>query len=743
PALADFAQQPFARAEIARLEGLRLQALEARFEAMMAVGRQSEAVGELQALVGLHPLDERLRAQLMVALYRSGRQAEALETYRIARQLLSDELGLEPSPELRALEQSILRQDELLDPRPALVPRAAETAAPTRHAEGERRPVTVLFAEIVGSTSLAERLEPDEAEVLVRECATKMSRAVEEYGGILQGHQGDGICAYFGVPAAHGDDPERAARAALRILEVVRSYADDIERAWGITGFAAKVGIDSGPAAVGLVTDVAAGLRAAAHPGTIVVGEETGRRLGDRFALEPFGKIAVRGRDSPTSASLLMGQSRRDAVAAPRPIVGRDAELRQLRAVVHDLASGRGRIALLVGEPGIGKTRLLAELEPTTEQLTWLEGHCHAYADLPSRPFVEILLRWLGAELGEPEIAIRTKARAGLGALVGPDLDDLFAPLAALLRLAHDQSSAQSRDEITAAYLRWLEALTAQRPVMLAIEDAHWADVQTRELAEAVLELTDRVPLALVVTEEPIAGSEGAALRLHATERYAHRAAVLPIGPLSEEESDELLENVVEHELDASTRVRLIRESEGNPLYLEELVRAFLDGALEPRGRTWTVTMRSQELLPPTLENLLVARLDRLQDGPRLLAQIAAAIGRRFPVRVLEAVSGESVGEALTALLRAEIVREASRYPEFECVFTHGLLREAALSMLTAARKRQVYARIADAFETLCAGALDEHLERLAHYHAQAGNLPRALEYAERARDRQGGTNVV
>jgi predicted ATPase len=195
-----------------------------------------------------------------------------------------------------------------------------------------------------------------------------------------------------------------------------------------------------------------------------------------------------------------------------------------------------------------------------------------------------------------------------------------------------------------------------------------------------------------------------------------------------------LLAALLGDRIDRSTRTGLIRESEGNALYLEELARAFLEGALEPRGRTWTVTLGSRELLPPTLENLLVARIDRQADGPRRLAQIAAAIGRTFPVGVLEDVAGEPVHDALTALLRAEIVREVSRYPELECSFTHGLLREAALSTLTAARRRDLYARIASSFEARYADSLDEHLERLAHYHAQAGNLPEALEYAGRAR---------
>jgi DNA-binding SARP family transcriptional activator/class 3 adenylate cyclase len=765
PALADLATEAFARPDVARLEDLRLQALEARFEAMLSVGRQAEAVGELQALVGFHPLDERLRAQLMVALYRSGRQADALDTYRTFRRLLSDELGLEPSPKLRTLEQSILRQDESLAPvvEPGAPDMPAE-APPTPRAEprpieDERRPVTVLFADIVGSTALGEQLEPDEAKVLVGECVTMMSRAVDEYGGVVQAFQGDGICAYFGVPAAHEDDPERAARTALRILEVVDGYARDIESAWGISGFAVRVGVNSGPAAVGLVgtidpqavalgdaTNVAARLQAAAEPGTILVGQTTARRLADRFALEPVGEITVKGREEPVAASRLVRAKEREPRVPTTPLVDRDRELEQLRSVVDDLAAGRGRIVLVEGAPGIGKTRLLAALATlSSDSATWLEGQCHSYGGLPCWPFVEALLGWLGAEIGEPEIAIRTKARAGFGALLGDDLDPVLLPLAALLRLRFEPAGAPSADEIDRAYLRWLEALARERPVVLAVEDSHWADSRTRQLGESLLELTDRAPVAIVFTAEPIPGSEGAALRLRALADFAHRTTEIALRPISDEAAEVLLAAYVGDALDRATRIGLIREAEGNPLYLEELSRAFLEGALEPRGRTWTVTIGSLELLTPTLENLLVARIDRQPDGPRRLAQIAAAIGRTFPVPVLAAVAGDPIDEPLRALLRAEIVREVSRYPELECTFTHGLLREAVLSTLTSARKRTLYASIAEAFESIYADSLDEHLERLAHYHAQAGALPKALAYAERARagSAAGGTPLT
>jgi DNA-binding SARP family transcriptional activator len=757
PALADLASELYAQPEIARLEALRLEALEARFEAMLSAGRQAEAVGELQALVGLHPLDERLRAQLMLALYRSGRQADALETYRAFRRLASEELGLEPGLELRELEQAILRQDASLHRAEPYAPpsdaqQVVETtrmvSAPARQREDEHRPVTALFADIVGSTSLGERLAPDEAAVLVGECVTMMSRAVEEYGGTVQAFEGDGICAYFGVPAAHEDDAERAALAAIRIIDVVRGYARDVETAWEIPGFAVRVGISTGPAAVGFVgathrqavalgdsTNIAARLQAAAEPGTIFITESTAHLLDTRFVLEPLGDLGVKGRMEPVTAWRLVGAKRHEPRTPVPPLLGRDAELERISEVVEDLASGRGRVVLVEGPPGIGKTRLLSELSSIADdRATWLEGQCHSYGRVPCSAFVEILLQWLGAEPDEPEIAVRTKARAGLGKLLGSELETVLVPLAPLLRIDVESPALAAGEDTRRAYLRWLEVLAAERPLIVAVEDIQWADSSARELMEELLALTDRAPVALVVTEEPIPGSEGAALRARALADYGHRTVSLSLGPLSDEAAEQLLVELVSDEIDGTTRVRLIREAEGNPLYLEELARSFLEGALEPRGRTWTLTMRSLDLLPPTLENLMVARIDRQPDGPRRLAQIASAIGRTFPVRVLEHVAGERIDEALTALLRAEIVRELRRYPELECAFTHGLLREAILSTLTAARKRSLYAAIAEAFESLYADSLESHFERLAHYHAQAGDLPKALEYAERAR---------
>lgn len=610
-------------------------------------------------------------------------------------------------------------------------------------APDELRPVTALFADVVGSTSLGERLSPAEVKALVGECVTRMSRAVEEYGGHVQAYMGDGICALFGVPVAHEDDPERAALAGLRILAVVEEYGADIRAAWKIEDFDVRVGINSGQTAVGLVgaadpsqvalgdaTNVAARLQSTTEPGTIAVGEATARRLGQRFRLEGVGAIAVKGRDESVEVWRLLG-SREGERAPETPFVGRATELARMRSALDELGAGRGQGLLLVGETGIGKTRLLGELRSLAgADAIWLEGHCLSYGGPASWPFVEILHDWLGLEEGEPEIAVRTKARAKLGGL------GLNAELPAIGRLlgvplTDDDATASAPGE---AYAAWLEALTAQQPVVLALDDAHWANPSTRALAEHLLELTDRAPLLLVVTMRPDPDSEGWALRLRMLADYAHRATQLAIGPLEEDESRRLLDALLPAGLDESSRDEIVRRAEGNPLYLEELLQVLVEGGSLEQQAQWTVSMLSVSRLSPELQALLVARIDLLPATARRLVQIAAIVGRSFPRALLATVAGTAgLDDALRALLRAEILREQRRYPEPEYGFRHNLFQEAALSTLTPDRKRELYGRVAAAFEGLYARSLDERLEQIAHYHAQAGDSARAISYLERA----------
>lgn len=748
PPLADMVFEGPARHEVGRLSEFHLATQIELLESEIELGRHAAVIGELDPLVAAHPYQERLRELLMLALYRAGRQAEALEAYQAARRSLSDELGLEPGQALRDLEAAILRQDASLSAGEPREPVLTTPPAAPEGARDELRPVTALFADIAGSTALGERLAPDEVKALVGECVTQMSKAVEEYGGTVQAYEGDGICAYFGVPHAHEDDPERAARTGLRILEVVGAYARDIAEAWAIPDFAVRVGINTGRAGVGTVgagspqtvalgdtVNVAARLQSAAAPGTIAVGEDTARRLVHRFVFEPLGPLSVKGRAEPVVASRLVGPIRAVAASRLRALVGREAEIDRLRAVAN-VETGRGQALLILGEPGIGKTRILAELRSLLPaHITWLEGHCLSYGGLPSWPFVELLRRWLDVELGEAEVVVRTRVRARLAPLLPNEA--ALAGLSRLLqiRLGPDlAASTGTATEARQAYVEWIEALAGQGPVVVAVEDLHWAHESTRELAEDLLELTERSPLLLVVTLRRDPASEGWRFRTRMLAEFSHRATEIGLEPLAPDAAQEMLASLLPGLVDHETGKELVARAEGNPLYLEELLRGLLEGGgLERRHRTWTTTLKPSLLLPPALENLLVARIDRLADGPRQLAQVAAVVGREFPVAILERIAGDVTRDDLAMLLRAEIVRELRRYPELVCAFRHGLLQEATLSSLTPARRRELFAAVASAFEEVYRDAPDDHAERLAHYHAQSGDLAGARDYLQRA----------
>ena len=411
--------------------------------------------------------------------------------------------------------------------------RAREADRRAASAVDEVRPVTALFADIVGSTSLGERLAPHEVKVVIGECISRMSHAVEQFGGVVQAYMGDGIAAFFGVPQAHEDDAERAARAALRILKDVREYGREIEEAWGIADFGARIGINTGEAAVGFVgaaepqsvslgdtANVAARLQAAADPNSIDVGPATARSLVHKFVLEPLGPITVKGRHEPVEAWRLVEAQAAVRAAPSTPLAGREEEMARLRTSLDELTAGRGQIVFLLGEAGIGKTRLVDELGAlAVDRGTVLEGHCLSYGtDLLYGPFIQILRAWLGAEEGEADLSVRTKLHAKLGLLPESQRSDVLPYLARLLSLKPEPSEEarlralsphELASEIRRAYRTWVASLSRRGPVVLAVEDVHWADRSSRELAEDLLELVDVTPLLLLATVRIDPGSEG------------------------------------------------------------------------------------------------------------------------------------------------------------------------------------------------------------------------------------------
>jgi class 3 adenylate cyclase len=620
--------------------------------------------------------------------------------------------------------------------------------------EDEMRPITALFADVVGSTRLGEHLSPDEVKLLIGECVGGMSRAVEEFGGVVQAYLGDGICAYFGVPVAHGDDAERAGRAALRIIQTVHEQRRDIAMAWGVTDLNVRIGINSGPAAVGLVggaepqevalgdaTNVAARLQAIAEPGTIVIGPLTARQVADFFALEPLGEHRVKGREETVAAWRLIDLRSSSARRPSSPLIGRTAEVSALRAISRELRAGRGQVVVFSAAAGLGKSRLLGELEAEVgDEVTWLQGHCRPFGgQVPYAPFVEMLEGWLGVERGEAEISVRTKLRARLLGLSSSSAPRQIAFLSRLLSVKVDPQLESELvlppEELAAgirrSYVEWIESLTDRSPVVVALEDVHNADATTRALAEDLVALTDSAPLCVATTMENKTSSEGWGLRVWLLTEYAHRTSELPVLPLTEEASLQLLDLLTPAgTLEPGLRSEIVRRAEGNPFYLKELLRAVLEGGGMGRDSTWTVSAD----LPPALEGLMMARIDRLPSHARRAAQVAAVVGRDFSYDLLQSVSETlDLRHSMAALLRAEFVRERRRYPRLEYTFTSGLLHEAVLATLTPARIRILSGKIAGVLEAESQAAAEENPAQIAFYYYRSDEPKKALHYLERA----------
>jgi class 3 adenylate cyclase len=643
--------------------------------------------------------------------------------------------------------------------RPRSRDQAAQEPQPATHGEDELRPVTALFADIVGSTTLGERLTPDAVKLVIGDFVGRMTRAVEQYGGTVQAYMGDGIAAFFGVARAHEDDAERAARAGLAILAEAAAYAREVESSWQISNFGVRVGINTGPVAIGFVggaspqavtvgdtPNVAARLQSLADPGSIVVGDATAKSLARMFALEPLGEVAVKGRREPVRAWRLVATQAILQSRPSTPLVGRDSEMARLQGILDELGEGRGQIGVLLGDAGIGKSRLIAEHHNrAAASVTWLEGQCLSYGtDVTYGPFIQILKNWIGAEEGEGNLSVMTKLRAALAQLPASEIADVLPYLARVLSLRLDaadeqtlarQSPADLARKLHLAYRAWLLSLAERGPVVAVIEDLHWADPQSCQLLEELLELVDRAPLLFVLTLRIESASAGWQVRMKALSDHPRRTTEFPLGPLNRDDSRRLLQGVSRSaELAAPDLELIAAAAEGNPLYLEELLNAVLDSATALTDHPWGQSVIRPRMLTPTLESLLLARIDTLSESGRRLAQLAAVIGRTFPVKVLEHIADvEDVDQVLTSIVRADIIRELRRYPDLEYSFRHGLLWQACLSTLPEARRRRLHGSVATAFESLFRDTLDNHLEIIAHHFARSDNLRKALVYLERA----------
>ncbi|HXV34027.1 MAG TPA: BTAD domain-containing putative transcriptional regulator [Gaiellaceae bacterium] len=757
PALAEFTSEPFAPAEGARLEELRIAALEGRLEADLGLGRHGDLVGELEALVARHPLREGLRRQHMLALYRSGRQAEALAAYQEARRALGDELGIEPSPALRDLERRILQQDPGLDV--AAPPSAPEPApAPDRGAPEEAAPeemlklVTVLVADVAGPAAFPEPRHPEDVRALTAEYFAAMADEIGAEGGTVEKHVGDAIMAVFGVPAVQEDDAVRAVRAACRMVERLARWSEErdpndaLELRIGLS--TGEILVSGAPGAdlrvTGDAVNLAARLQQAAEPGTILIADRTARVARPHFELraidEPLPAWVVEGHRE--------GAEPREAPTIMAPLVGRDHELESLRTT-FDNARREGRPALVtvVGDAGVGKSRLVRELlAPLEGEAKVLVGRClPRLQGVTLEPLAEMLKAEAGVLDTDPAGEASAKIAQLVESAVDPELageeSSTAAALASTLGLPTPDGALGSLDprelyrRLVEAWRALLASLGRRAPVVAVIEDLHWADPTMLDVLDELAVRLDG-PIVFLCTARP---DVLAARPDWGGGRWSFSS--LSLDPLSAEESARLVSFLPGvDELPDGVRRLILERSAGNPFFLEEIVRQLIDdGLLVWEGGRWRARAGVDEVeIPDNVQAVILARLDLLAPDERRVAQRAAVVGRVFWDGALaRLVDVDDLDAALETLRRREFVREAmsSAVPgQREWVFKHVLIRDVAYASLPRAERGRAHVEAAAWVEETSGGGTGEPAEQLASHYDAAFSLLGDDELRRRAR---------
>ena len=617
--------------------------------------------------------------------------------------------------------------------------------------EGERKQVTVLFADVSGFTSLSEDMDPERVRDLMKPCLAVMTEEIQHFEGTVAHFLGDGVMALFGAPIAHEDDPQRALHAALGIRERLRDQARKL-RQQGLE-FDIHLGLNTGLVVVGRIgedlsmeytamgdtVNLASRMQSTAGPGAIRVAESTYRLAEGYFEFRPLGEIEVKGRKQPVKAYELLGPGRartRMGVSVARgltPFVGRQKELRHLLDCYERAKKGQGQVVGIVGEPGVGKSRLILQVKGAipTDECTCLQGECLHYGEAtPYLPVLNILRFYFGLEEGEPEPLAKRKMKDKVRGL-DERLETFLPPLHEILSLrveddAYLKLEPQKRRERTFEAIRNLWIRESQsRPLIVIVEDLHWMDKTSQEFLDHLIGRLMGARLLLLLLYRPEYSNPWA------SKTYYSQISLDEFPP---EASMEMVHALfAEGQVAPDLRDLILKKAAGNALFMEEFSRALLErGCIRQSDGHYALAVAPAEIkVPETIQGIIGARIDGLEEAIKQTIQVASVIGREFPLGILQRVlPGErGLEDHLGQLQGLELVYEKSAFPEAEYAFKHALTQEVAYNSLLLKKRKDIHSRTGKAIEELYPDRLEEFCQLLAYHYSQAEEWEKAYSY--------------
>jgi class 3 adenylate cyclase/tetratricopeptide (TPR) repeat protein/energy-coupling factor transporter ATP-binding protein EcfA2 len=625
--------------------------------------------------------------------------------------------------------------------------------------EGERKLVTVLFADVANYTSISEKLDPEEVHQIMDGCFKVLMDEIHRYEGTIDKFTGDGVMALFGAPVAHEDHAQRACYAALAIQRAIEEYGEKIQKECGVE-FKMRVGINSGPVIVGSVgndlrmdytaigdtTNLASRMETNAKPGTVLVSSYTYKIARDFFNFEPLGKVKVKGKKEPLEAYQLIEagevETRIEAAVARglTRFVGRKREIAALKEAFEKAQSGSGQVVGIVGEAGVGKSRIILELREILpqEEYTYLEGRClHYGGSMAYLPFLHILRSYFDIKEGEREFVIKKKMEEKISQL-DEKLEGILPPLHDILSLKVEDEEylklePQQRREMTFEAIRNLLVRESEnRTLIIAVDDLQWIDRTSEEFLAYLLGWLANIRILLIILYRP-----------EYTHQWASKSYYSQIGvdQLSTSTSAELVQSILqEGEIATELRELILNRAAGNPLFMEEFTHTLLEnGSIQKKDHQYVLSTSASDIqVPDTIQGIIAARMDRLEENLKRTMQVASVIGRDFAYRILQTITGvrEELKSYLINLQGLEFIYEKSLFPELEYIFKHALTQEVAYGSLLLKRRKEIHERIGKAIEELYPDRLEEFYEVLAHHYSRGESLEKAYHYLKLSGDK-------